>query len=84
MIYAVEKRYATKLIGVRCRIVTGLFVEPTLEVGDTGYFMRSDRSATFTLFGPEGDVLARGDFFDMCREAKRLLRERDGQAPAPA
>lgn len=76
MIYGIEKRYAKKLIGVRCRIVTSLFMEPRLEIGDSGFYMQSDRDGTFTLFDPDEKELAEGDFFVMCREAKRLLKER--------
>lgn len=76
MIYGIEKRYAKKLIGVPCRIQTGLFMEPTLWLGETGYYLQADRDGTFTLFDPDEKELAEGDFFVVCREAKKLLKER--------
>lgn len=79
MSYGVEKRYATKLIGKRCRIVTGLLIEPKLAVGDTGYYMQGSRDGTFTLFDSDDKEVAQGDFFVMCREARKRLQEQSKQ-----
>jgi hypothetical protein len=62
MIYAIERKYATKQIGVRCRVKVGLFIEPTLKIGDSGFFMQADRDGTFTLFDPRREGTGSGGF----------------------
>ena len=76
--FAMQRKHATKLLGVRCRIVVGLFVEPKLMLGESGYYLENDYGYTCILFDPDGAELAQGDFYEMLRVAKRLIaRDRD-------